>query len=387
MRPYSTANVRWLRPDPDTLFICTGGTLRLVSSPRSPRRVHVRRRRAVLGAAVVLLAVVGVLVAVVGHGPSAVPSATTRPTDLPTTPPTSPPQPPFAVGTLTLTLTEPAGPSGAVRTLPTTVRYPAMGAVGSPDQAGAVPDRSGGPYPLVIFSEGYDISPEAYATLLDAWTVAGYVVADPVYPFTAPTSPGGLIRSDIVNHPTDLTFVISSMLGDSAAAGGTLPGMIDSHEVGVIGHSDGGDVSLAAASNTCCRNSLVKAAIILSGAELAWFPGTYYSPPAVPMLAVQGTNDTMNPPSCSVQLYNQAPQPKYYLAMAGQIHTSAYTQAGQPLDVVAKVTTDFLNGYLKGSAAGINALATDGMVAGLASLTNAASVPPDDQPCPDAPTN
>lgn len=95
----------------------------------------------------------------------------------------------------------------------------------------------------------------------------------------------------------------------------------------------------------------------------------------------------MNPPSCSVQLYNQAPQPKYYLAMAGQTHTSAYTQAGQPLDVVAKVTTDFLEGYLEGSAVGISALATDGMVAGLASLTNAASVPPDDQPCPDAPTN
>ncbi|MHB1011260.1 MAG: hypothetical protein ACYC1E_19020, partial [Propionibacteriaceae bacterium] len=124
------------------------------------------------------------------------------------------------MGTLTLTLTEPAGPSGAVRILPTTVRYPAMGAAGGPDHAGAVPARSGGPYPLVVFSEGYDISPEAYATLLDAWTVAGYVVADPVYPFTAPTSPGGLKRSDIVNHPTDLTFVISSLLGDSAAAGG-----------------------------------------------------------------------------------------------------------------------------------------------------------------------
>ena len=286
-----------------------------------------------------------------------------------------------------MTLTEPDGPSGAVRTLPTTVRYPAPGAVGSPDQVGAAPDRAGGPYPLVIFSEGYDISPEAYAALLDAWTMAGYVVADPVYPFTAPASPGGLMRSDIVNHPADLSFVISSMLADSAAAGSTLTGMIGSHEVGVIGHSDGGDVSLAAASNTCCRNSLIKAAVILSGAELAWFPGTYSSSPAVPLLVVQGTDDNINPPSCSVQLYNQAPQPKYYLTMPGQTHTSAYTQAGQPLDVVAKVTTDFLNEYLKGSAAGGRALTTDGTVAGLASLTNAASVPPDTQPCPDAPTN
>ena len=330
------------------------------------------------------LVLVAVLVATAGHGPSASRPNTTHPSSPPAT---LPPEPPFAVGTLTLSLSEPGKPGEAVRTLPTTVRYPAIGTPGRSDQAGATPDKPGGPYPLVVFSEGYGFDPETYAPLLDAWAMAGYVVVDPVYPFTAPTSPGGLVRSDIVNHPADLRFVITSMLGDSAAAGGTLAGMIDSAEVGVIGHSDGGDVSLAVANNSCCRDSRIKATVILSGAELAWFAGVYYSQPAVPMLVVQGTNDDINPPSCSVQLYNQASQPKYFLSLAGQTHTSAYTQAGQPLDVVAKVTTDFLNGYLKGSRAGIGALSPDGTVSGLATLTDAASVPPNDQPCPDAPTD
>lgn len=330
------------------------------------------------------LVLVAVLVATAGHGPSASRPNTTHPSSPPAT---LPPEPPFAVGTLTLSLSEPGEPGEAVRTLPTTVRYPAIGTPGRPDQAGATPDKPGGPYPLVVFSEGYGFDPETYAPLLDAWAMAGYVVVDPVYPFTAPTSPSGLVRSDIVNHPADLRFVITSMLGDSAASGGTLAGMIDSAEVGVIGHSDGGDVSLAVANNSCCRDSRIKAAVILSGAELAWFAGVYYSQPAVPMLVVQGTNDDINPPSCSVQLYNQASQPKYFLSLAGQTHTSAYTQAGQPLDVVAKVTTDFLNGYLKGSRAGIGALSPDGTVSGLATLTDAASVPPNDQPCPDAPTD
>ena len=337
-----------------------------------------------LGVAALVVAGVVSLIALEGGGPSASPPDSTHPT----TPSTTPlPKPPFAVGTLTLTLTEPGRSGAAARTLPTTVRYPAAGAAGEPAPTGAAAQRAGGPYPLVIFSEGFGYDPEAYAALLNAWAVAGYVVVDPVYPFTSPTSPGGLVEGDIVTHPADLSFVITSMLGDSVASGGTLTGMIDPHQIGVIGQSDGGDLSLAVADNTCCRDSRIKAAVILSGAELAWFQGAYYTQPAVPMLVVQGTDDTVNPPSCSVQLYNQAPQPKYYLSMAGQTHLSAYTQAGQPLDVVANVTTDFFNGYLKGSTTALGAVVADGTVPGLASLTNASSVPPNDQPCPDAPAN
>lgn len=358
------------------------GTLRRVSSRRSGRRSQVLRRRTLVVLAVLVCAAVAVGVAVHGgHGPSGSPPSTTA-TSAPQHPSAAPR---FAVGTLTMTLTEPVAPGGAARSLPTTVRYPAVGSAGAPDRALAVPDTNGGPYPLIVFSEGYDIDPETYAPLLDAWAAAGYVVADPVYPFTAPSAPGGPMRSDIVNHPGDLRFVITSVLEAGSTPGGPLTGMIAAHEVGVIGHSDGGDVSLAVASNSCCRDPRVKAVVVLSGAELAAFGGTYFSPPAVPMLVVQGTNDDMNPPSCSVQLYNQAPQPKYYLSMLGQTHTSAYTQAGAPLTVVATVTVDFLNQYLKQARTAPGALVDAGTVPGLSSLTRAPSVPPDPQPCPDAP--
>ena len=39
-----------------------------------------------------------------------------------------------------------------------------------------------------MFSGGYDVSPEQYSILLDAWAAAGFVVADPVYPLTTPAS-------------------------------------------------------------------------------------------------------------------------------------------------------------------------------------------------------
>jgi predicted dienelactone hydrolase len=291
-----------------------------------------------------------------------------------------------AVGTTSLTFTEPATSALGARSLETTVRYPAIGAPGGADVANATPLRQKGPYPLIVFSQGFDIQPDRYALLLNAWAAAGYVVVDPAYPFTSPNSPGGLVRTDIIHHPADLSFVISSLLNLNAQVGGTLSNLIEPSEVGVIGQSDGGDVSLAAIANTCCRDARIKAAVILSGAELAWFQGTYFTTPAVPMLVVQGTNDlTENPVACSVQLYNEAPQPKYYLSMIGQTHLSAYLAPGAPLQTVVRVTLDFLDRYLRHDQATGRAMTAAGNVPGVATITSAATLKPNTGSCPDAP--
>lgn len=352
-----------------------------MSSP-SRRRRELRRRR-LFAAAVTLLAALSVY-AVVRHAPSTpISTSTTSSTANPTT--TTTPSPPYAVGSLNLTVTEPAVAGQLARSLPTTVRYPALAASAS---AGATPLRDAGPFPLVVFSQGFDISPEAYANLLNAWAAAGYVVADPAYPYTSPNAAGGVIRTDIVHHPTDLAYVISSLLADSAAAQNPLSGLIDPHEIAAIGQSDGGDVTLAAVDNTCCRDARIKAAIILSGAELSWFPGSYFAGPSVPLLVVQGTSDyTMNPVTCSVQLYNQAPQPKYYLSMIHQTHLSAYVPPGPALNEVARTTVDFLNAYLRHSASALANLARDGDVSGLATITSQSQLAPVAGTCPDAPGN
>jgi predicted dienelactone hydrolase len=233
-----------------------------------------------------------------------------------------------------------------------------------------------------VFSQGLDVAPESYARLLNSWAAAGYVVADPAYPYTSPNSPGGVVRSDIVHHPADLNFVITTLLNDRA-----LSGLIESNEIAVIGQSDGGDVSLAAVANTCCRDTRVKAAVLLSGAEFSWFKGSYFSSAPVPLLVVQGTNDlSLNPVSCSVDLYNQAPQPKYYLSMIGQTHFSAYVQPGPALNVVTRVTITFLNGYLRNSTSALTAMTTASSVPGLATLTSQPSLPVVAGSCPDAPT-
>ena len=89
------------------------------------------------------------------------------------------------------------------RSLPTAVFYPVRGiaAAGGPD---AQPDRTHAPYPLLVFSQGYDLSVQAYSTLLTDWASAGFVVAAPTYPHTDPSDQRALDENDITNHPADL---------------------------------------------------------------------------------------------------------------------------------------------------------------------------------------
>ncbi len=347
----------------------------------------------------VAVAVAAVVVVVVGHrartnSPATI-GTTAAPSAAPSVPPgrttTMPPlpQPPYAVGSLTLTVTDPASGAVPARSFTTDVRYPARSGVSAPGVTPA-PLRGAGPFPLVVFSGGYSVSPEEYSVLLDAWSAAGFVVADPFYPDTTPTPGQGLDEGDIVHHPADLSAVITTLVaadrGAATGAASVLTGTIDTGAIAAVGHSDGGDVSLAAVADSCCRDPRIGAGVILSGAEDTLFPGSYFpAGPAVPLLVVQGTDDDINPPGCSVQLYDQAPAPKYYLSLAGQTHQSPYLGPGTARDTVQQVVVDFLLGTLGRSSPALAAMVRDGNVPGSSTLAEGgpSGVPAGE--CPGAP--
>jgi predicted dienelactone hydrolase len=243
-----------------------------------------------------------------------------------------------------------------------------------------------GPFPLVVFSQGFDESTQAYAGLLDAWTRAGYVVAAPTYPFTDPSSGAELNENDIVNHPADLRFVIASLERLARNPASRLHGVLDPTRVAIAGQSDGGDVTLAVAANSCCRDSAVRAAIILSGAELASFGGTYYGSGSVPLLVTQGSEDTINPPACSAQLYDLAPQPKYYLDISGAEHLPPYVSRGPIRAGLERATIAFLNAYLKHAPKGASAIKTAARLPAQEEIiSGSAAPPPSTTYCPGAP--
>lgn len=269
------------------------------------------------------------------------------------------------MGRATFTFTEPAGNGHAARTLPTVLRYPATA---------TRPLRSAAPFPLIVFSQGYDMPAESYANLLAAWAADGYVVADPTFPDTAPDWPGGPNEHDVVNHPRDVSFLIGQLLGMAEAPGGPLTGLIDPHHVGLAGHSDGGEVTLAVADNSCCRDPRVSAAVVLSGSELPAFGPGYFGGPPTPLLVAQGNADALNSPACSEYAYDHAPAPKYYLDLLGGTHTSPYLGSGRQQTMVAGVTADFFNTYLRGEEGAKTRLAGDATGSGVATITGAATV-------------
>lgn len=328
--------------------------------------------------------------------PAAVRSATST-TPAPAPRPAPPQRAPYRVGITSVGLLEPSAGSLATaktstgqpaRALPTVIRYPAHGNPGgpaAPPVPGARPQRAAGPFPLIVFSQGYDYPAEGYAALLTAWARAGFVVADPTYPATDPSAPGGPNERDIVNHPADLRFVVSDLIAAGHQASSRLYGLLDSGQIALAGQSDGGDVTLATAASTCCADPRIKAAVILSGAELAAFGGTYYGAGSPPLLVVQGNADPINVPGCSIALYGQAPAPKYYLDLLGAAHLPPYVTPGATHDVVNQAVISFLRYYLRHRASALAALHRVANRPGVATLTSAPSLPGRSTFCPGAP--
>jgi dienelactone hydrolase len=220
------------------------------------------------------------------------------------------------------------------RPLETTVRYPA----------------TGGPSPLIVFAHGFALTPATYSRLLGAWTQAGYVVAAPLFPLENADAPGGPNESDLVNQPRDVSFVISRLLALNVRPGGVLEGRIDPSQIAVAGHSDGGVTALAVADDRRFRDRRVRAAIVMSGAALRGMGPFPRSGP--PLLAVQGTADTINAPATTADFFRLARRPKFLLWLIGSSHRSPYTDQEPQLGIVERATVAFLDHYLKGRPLG-----------------------------------
>jgi dienelactone hydrolase len=252
-------------------------------------------------------------------------------------------------------------PAKSSRTLVTSIWYPIRS--GSAEQSGQ------GPYPLIVFAHGLGGSPEDYRTLLSAWAAAGYVVAAPLFPLSSSQTPGGPDGGDIGNQPADMSFVIGQMLKVSSSPGGPLSGLIEPTEVGAAGHSNGAITTLGLVANTCCRDTRVKAAVVMAGTTEGLGRGRYDLPEAPPLLVVSDLHDGLVPYGDAVAVFNQAHGPKALLALSwdprtdttgSTAHMASSGVVGPTSSAVLKSTTAFFNASLKHEHGALHEVAADG---------------------------
>ena len=271
---------------------------------------------------------------------------------------TAPPSFPIATRILKLVdatrLAKPRHGRATARRLTTIVRFP------------AAPAR--GPFPLIVFAHGFAVTPATYYRLLRAWAQAGFVVAAPVFPLENRAAPGGPEESDLINEPGDMSFVISSLLSESASAAGPLRGLIDPERIAVAGQSDGAEAALAVADARRYRDPRVRAAVILSGAELSGIGGYSFGPASPALLAVQGTADTSNEPRYTYAYFRAARRPKFLLRLLGARHLPPYTSQEPQLGIVERLSIAFLESYLGPAPAELSELAFMGDVLGASQL-------------------
>ena len=172
-----------------------------------------------------------------------------------------------------------------------------------------------GPYPLIVFAHGLGGSPQVYSKLLTAWAAAGYVVAAPLFPLSSSETPGGPDAGDIANQPGDMSFVIGQVLKADSTPNGPLSGLIDPNEIGAAGHSNGAITTLGLIANSCCRDTRVKAAVVMAGTTEGLGSGHYDMAEAPPLLIVQDLHDGLIPYGDAVAVFNQARGPKALLAL------------------------------------------------------------------------
>ena len=245
------------------------------------------------------------------------------------------------------------------RTLVTEIRYPTQLVAGGPsERPGASPVAQSGGYPMIVFAHGYDVTPDTYAPLMDAWARAGYVVAAPFFPDEQPSAiaaqHGVNTEDDLVNEPADLAFVTSAILQASATESPGCPlvsGLVDPSEIALAGHSDGaGAVGMLAYDHgndpqgvnyAALRSGIsYRAVMIFSGAEDS--AQSYAAQASHPdLLIVQSLADQCNPIRDDVKLYDAIHQSnKWFLELRNSHHLPPFDGVDVPAFRVVVATTE-----------------------------------------------
>ena len=132
-----------------------------------------------------------------------------------------------------------------------------------------------------------------------------------------------------------------------------------------MGHSLGAITTLGVAANSCCLDARIDAAVSLSGIELPFPGGSFFSEPMAPLMLVHGDADQTIAYAGSVNAYARAPSPKAFLTLEGGPHIPFIDPWLSP---TIRSVSDFLDGFLDHDREALGRLTSGGDVPGASSL-------------------
>jgi fermentation-respiration switch protein FrsA (DUF1100 family) len=207
-------------------------------------------------------------------------------------------------------------------------------------------------FPLIVYSHGFGATAASALPTLESLASHGFVVAAPDFPLSTAGLPGSPDLFDFKNQPADVSFVITQMLKQNGLHASPVYGRIETHHIGVIGHSLGAVTTLAVSYNSCCHDVRIGAAVEMDGelnvpiGSAGKFPGIYFKGHNPPLLVVNGTKDTIGPYAVSKAIYAVAPAPKYFLSLIGAPHEGFAMAPWSP--IVNNTLAAFFDRYLRG---------------------------------------
>jgi predicted dienelactone hydrolase len=120
----------------------------------------------------------------------------------------------------------------------------------------------------------------------------GYIVAAANFPLTRFGTPGGPQFTDVINQPGDVSFIIDTLLGWSAAAENRFAGCIDHERIAATGLSLGGLTTTLLAFHPEYRDPRIQAAVSVAG-PVALLGEDFFDHPSIPFMMIAGDIDAM----------------------------------------------------------------------------------------------
>ena len=285
--------------------------------------------------------------------------------------------------------TNPVSTLANSRRLVTEIRYPTrVSQPGVSESAGAIPSTRIGGFPMIVFAHGYDVTPDTYAPLLDAWAKAGFVVTAPFFPAESSLAVAkqhqANTENDLWNEPADLAFVTVQILRASAGTSLLCPlvrGLVNPTQLGLAGHSDGGTAvaMLSYAQGHDPQGVTYQAlrapnpyqgTVVMSGREDGIDPYLPIAPnPA--LLVIQSAADQCNPAATAVRLYNDLHQSrKWFLELLTAHHLPPFDGAdARAFGVVERSSLRFFQIALQGATPSSSLMAVGNQLPQVAHMT------------------